>query len=393
MLQAHELMDRAEALFEYTRDLRRDFHQHPEIGFQEYRTAGIVASELHELGLEVSTGIAETGVVAMMEGDQPGPTLLLRFDMDALPIQEETGAPYASQNDGLMHACGHDGHTAIGLTVAKMLNEQRQALSGRIKFVFQPAEEGLGGAERMVAEGVLSNPRPDVSMALHIWNEKPLGWIGVTNGPAMAGAELFSIKLTGQGTHAAMPHNGRDPIVASAQIITALQSISSRNVSPLDSTVVSVTRVRSGDAFNIIPQTATLDGTIRTFTKEARDETLKRFQAIVDGIARAMGCEADITLQGITPAVVNNLDIAAKVRGSIDAVLEPGQLDTEHRTMAAEDFSFMMNDIPGCFLFIGCSNAGEGLDAPHHNPRFDFDERVLPRAAGLLATAAADFLR
>ena len=296
------------------------------------------------------------------------------------------------QNDGLMHACGHDGHTAIGLTVARMLNAERATLPGRIKFVFQPAEEGLGGAERMVSEGVLANPRPDASMALHIWNEKPFGWVGLTNGPVMAGAEIFSITLTGKGTHAAIPDNGRDPVVAAAQIISALQSIASRNVSPLDSTVVSVTRVRAGDAFNIIPQSAILDGTIRTFTPSARETTMARFREIVDGVATAMGCEAEIILSGVTPAVVNHFEVAGVIREAIDPLLAPGELDSQYQTMAAEDFSLMMGDIPSCFLLVGSNNPAEGLDAPHHNPRFDFDERVLPRAAGLLATAAVNYL-
>ena len=258
----------AETLFPYTQTLRRDFHQHPEIGFQEVRTASIVARELRELGLEVSTGIAETGVVAMLEGERPGPTALLRFDMDALPVTEETGAEYASLTPGVMHACGHDGHTAIGLTVARLLHAHRDELAGTVKLVFQPAEEGLGGAKRMVAEGVLANPRPDLSLALHLWNDKPFGWIGVTPGPAMAASGRFQITITGSGGHGAAPHLTHDPVVAAAQIITALQTIVSRNVRPLDSAVVSVTAIEAGDAFNVIPSTAVLKGTFRTYRPE-----------------------------------------------------------------------------------------------------------------------------
>ncbi len=382
----------AKKQFAYTQAMRRDFHQHPELGFQEVRTAGIVARELNELGLEVSAGVAETGVVAMLGGARPGPVVLVRFDMDALPIEEETGAEYASQTAGVMHACGHDGHTAIGLTVARLLNAHRDQLAGSVKFVFQPAEEGLGGAERMVAEGVLANPKPDVSLALHLWNAKPLGWIGVTSGPAMAGAEVFKVRITGVGGHGAIPHIAVDPVVAAAQTITALQSIVSRNVSPLESAVVSVTTVHGGDAFNVIPSAVELQGTIRTFTPEVRERTLTRFDQIVHGIAESLGCRAEITLDGATPAVHNDPATSQRVLAVAQQMFGEGAVETGHRTTGSEDMSVMMQDIPGCFFFIGSNNAGEGLDAPHHHPRFDFDENALPRGAGLMAATVAEFL-
>src|SRR5512135_3216739 len=239
-----DFLEEAKALFPYTQSMRRDFHIHPELGFHEVRTGAIVAKELEALGLEVTKGVGKTGVVGLMEGSKPGPTLLVRFDMDALPIVEETGAEYASQNSGVMHACGHDGHTAIGLTVAKLLLNHRDQLAGNIKFCFQPAEEGFngeeyGGNEMMIRDGVLEGPHVDRTLALHLWNEQPLGWIGVGAGPVMAGAELFTVKLTGRGGHGAAPHLTIDPIVASAQIITALQTIVSRNVAPLQSAVIS----------------------------------------------------------------------------------------------------------------------------------------------------------
>ncbi|MCX7608710.1 MAG: amidohydrolase, partial [Anaerolineales bacterium] len=204
----------ANALFEYTQSLRRDFHMHPELGFQEMRTAGIVARELSKLGLEVTTGIGQTGVVALIEGARPGPVLMLRADMDALPILEETGAPYASQTPGVMHACGHDGHTAILLTVARLLHSHRDKLAGTVKLVFQPAEEGLGGASRMIEDGVLENPKVDFALSLHLWNEQPLGWLGIPAGPVMAGGEIFKVKVIGKGGHGAAPHLAIDPIFA-----------------------------------------------------------------------------------------------------------------------------------------------------------------------------------
>ena len=382
----------AEQLFETTRMFRRDFHRHPELGFQEVRTAGIVARELSALGLEVNTGVAETGVVALIEGEKPGPVVLLRFDMDALPIVEQTGAEYASQNPGVMHACGHDGHIAIGLTVARLLHNHRNELAGTVKLVFQPAEEGLGGAERMVDAGVLENPRPGVCLALHLWNERPLGWIGVANGPTMAAAEIFTIRLTGRGGHGAIPNLTIDPVLAAAQIITALQSITSRNVSPLQAAVISVTMMHAGETFNVIPPEATLQGTIRTFEPAVRETVLRRFDEIVNGVAQAMGCQVKIELQRLTPAVINDPKVAARVQAVAAGLLPESVLDTDFCTMGSEDMAYMMQEVPGCYFFLGSANPEKGLDAAHHHPRFDFDERALPRAAALMASAAAKFL-
>ena len=304
----NDFMQEALRFFDYTQSMRRDFHMHPELGFNEIRTGGIVARELESLGLEVTKGVGRTGVVGLLEGARPGPTLLLRFDMDALPILEQTAAEYASTNPGVMHACGHDGHTAIGLTVARMLHELRHELAGTVKFVFQPSEEstgdeGLGGAEMMIRDGVLSDPKPDYALGLHLWNEQPLGWLGVAAGPVMAGCEQFKVTIQGKGGHGAVPHATRDPMLAAAHVITALQSIVSRNVAPLETAVVSVTSVHGGTAFNVIPQDVTLEGTIRTFDLGVRGRVLERFGDIVDGVAGeavlrppdapARGCDVD----------------------------------------------------------------------------------------------------
>lgn len=387
-----DFLEGSQRLFEYTRALRRDFHRHPELGFQEVRTAGIVARELNELGLEVSTGIGRTGVVALIEGKHPGPVVLLRVDMDALPIQETTGAEYASTTPGVMHACGHDGHTAIGLTVARLLNDHRSSLKGSVKLVFQPAEEGLGGAEAMLADGVMQNPRPDTALSLHLWNEKPLGWIGVTPGPVMAAADIFRIHLQGQGGHGAQPHFAVDPLVASAQIITALQSIVSRNVSPLESGVVSVTALHAGEAFNIIPEKVEMQGTLRTFKPDIRSLILDRFHQIVDGLAQAFKCKVEVDTQSLTPAVVNDPQVTAIVQQTVRELLADSDLDTGMMTMGSEDMAFMMQDIPGCYFFVGSANPEKGLDAAHHHPRFDIDEESMPRAAALMAAAAMKLL-
>ena len=391
-----DFLEEARALFPYTQSMRRDFHIHPELGFQEVRTGGIVAKELEALGLEVTKGIGKTGVVALMEGSKPGPTLLIRFDMDALPIVEETGAEYASQNKGVMHACGHDGHTAVGLTVAKILQNHRDQLAGTIKFCFQPAEEGFngeecGGNEMMIRDGVMEAPHVDKTLSLHVWNDQPVGWLGVGSGPVMAGAEMFTVKLTGRGGHGAAPHLTIDPIVAAAQIVTALQTISSRNVAPLKSSVVSVTTVHSGTTFNVIPQEAELTGTIRTFDPEVRAEVLKRFEAIVRGIGETMGCQVQMEVIRVTPAVINDASLARRVQETARRVLPTSDLDTSsYMTMGAEDMAFMQEMVPGCYFFVGSNNKARHLDYGHHHPKFDIDEEALPRAAALMAAAALD---
>jgi amidohydrolase len=387
-----DYLSEAMELFDYTRALRRDFHMHPELGFQEVRTAGIVARELNDLGLEVSTGVAETGVVAMIEGARPGPTALLRFDMDALPIQEETGAAYASQNPGVMHACGHDGHTAVGLTVARMLHAHRNELNGSVKLIFQPAEEGLGGAARMIHEGVLANPRPDVALALHVWNDKPLGWVGVVPGPVMAAAETFRILVTGKGGHGAAPHLAVDPVLAASQIVVGLQSIVARNVSPLKTAVVTVAAIRGGEAFNVIPPAVEMKGTIRTFEAEVRTLVLERFHQIVERTAEAFGCQAQVEVSFLTPAVVNDPGVTRRVQALVGQVLPDAALDTGDRTMGSEDMAYILQEVPGCFIFVGSANNEQKLDAPHHHPRFDFDERALAHGAALIAAAAVDYL-
>lgn len=383
----------AKELFPYTQQLRRDFHAHPELGFQEVRTAGIVTEELNKLGIEVSTGIAKTGVIGIIEGNGPGPVVLLRFDMDALPIEEETGAEYTSRNPGVMHACGHDGHTAIGLSVAKVLHKYKDDWPGTIKLVFQPAEEGLGGALMMVEEGVLENPRPDFSLGMHLWNESPIGQIMVTTGPAMAAAEMFTIRVTGKGTHAAIPNLGHDPIAAAAQIVTALQTVVSRNVDPLESAVVSITSFNGGTAFNVIPPAVEMKGTIRTFLPETREMVLRRVEEIVVGIAQSLGCSAEIVIEDVTPAVLNDEGLAEIVRKVRQEVLPETEEVTGLRTMGSEDMAYLMDDIPGCYFFVGSRNEEKGLIWGHHHPKFDVDEQALIYGVAMMSASAVAVLK
>jgi amidohydrolase len=388
-----EFLEDALALFDHTQSIRRDLHQHPELGFQEFRTAGIVARELASLDMEVVTGIAQTGIVATLEGNSPGPVVLLRFDMDALPIQEQTGAPYASLQPGLMHACGHDGHVSIGLTVARLLHSRRTELHGTIKFIFQPAEEGLGGAERMIAEGILENPRPDFALCLHLWNEKPLGWMGVSAGPIMAAADIFTIQISGKGGHGGIPDQAVDSIAAAAQVISALQTITSRNVSPLHAAVVTVGSVHAGEAFNVIPDQVEMKGTIRTFEPAVRELVMQRIYAIVEGIAAAMGCQAQVNIRSLNPAVVNHPQVTSLVQTIAREMFPTHELSSDYRSMVSEDMSVILQAIPGCYFYIGSANPGLGLNFSHHHPRFDFDEQALPRAVALMTGAATALLQ
>lgn len=382
----------AEALREQLVAWRRDFHMHPELAFQEHRAAGLIADRLRELGYQVQTGVAKTGVVGLLEGERPGPVVMLRFDMDALPITEENETEYVSQNLGVMHACGHDGHMAMGLAVATLMAQRRDEMAGTLKLVFQPAEEGANGAKAMVKEGVLENPRPAVVLATHVWNEKPVGTIDVSPGAIMAAAEKWTCTVRGKGGHGALPHQTVDPIVATAQIVTALQTIVSRNVSPLETAVVTVGTVHGGEAFNVIPAQVALSGTIRTYEPATRETVLRRVREVIEGVAAACGAKAELEIVPLTPALINDAGIAEAVRAAAEPVVGPENVSSDVRTMGSEDAAFFMQGVPGCYFFLGSANAERGLNAPHHNPRFDFDEDALPLGVAVLMHALAHYL-
>lgn len=389
----NEILSQVERLFAYTSELRREFHRHPELGFQEFRTAERILLELTRIGgFSIESKIAETGILATLTGDQPGKTVLVRFDMDALPVTEDTGVEYSSQNEGVMHACGHDGHMAIGLTVARLLSDYRQDLKGQVVLMFQPAEEGLGGALRMIEDGVLDMVKPDIALSMHLWNEKPLGWLGISDGPVMSASETFQIIIKGKGGHGGKPHESVDPIVASAAIIYALQSLTAREVHPLDSSVVSFCTVHAGEAHNVIPGEVSLSGTIRTFTQETRDLVLKRFREIVTGVAQAHLCQAEIRIEKISPAVQNHPEIAETVRQTARTLFPEANLDDNYQTMASEDMAFFLQEVPGCYSFIGSANPEKGLDAKHHQPDFNFDEEALKTGAALMFATIQNLL-
>lgn len=387
-----DFLQQANVLREEMIARRRDLHSHPELAFEEFRTAGIVAEELNRLGLEVQTGIGKTGVVGILEGAEDGPTVLVRADMDALPILEENNFDYVSTTSGKMHACGHDGHTTIALGVAKLFADRRDQMKGRIKFVFQPAEEIVAGAKAMIADGVLNDPRPDVTLGLHLWNGMPVGKIGVADGPIMAGSAIFTIKVVGKGGHAAAPQLSIDPVVCAAQMISAFQTIVSRNLNPLDSAVVSVTYMNAGTAFNIIPQEVELRGTIRFFRVEVRDQVVMRMREIAEGMSAAMGCKAVVEVENHVLPVTNHPEVSARARATFQKYIPASDFVMDERTMGSEDVGLFMTDIPGMYFFVGAEVPDQEVLYGHHHPRFNFDENALPLGVALLSAAVADYV-
>jgi amidohydrolase len=388
----NDLVSEARALRDSLVAWRRDFHMHPELGFEEHRSAGLIADRLAELGYSVQTGVAQTGVVGVLEGTGPGPVLMLRFDMDALPITEESRVEYASQNPGVMHACGHDAHMAIGLGVATLMAGRQSKMKGTLKTVFQPDEERGGGARKMLEEGVLDDPKPDVVLAAHVWSEKQVGTVDVTAGAVMAAAEKWTCRVEGKGGHGAMPHQAVDPLVAAAHIVSGLQTVVSRNVSPLETAVVSVGTISGGDAFNVIPREVQMTGTIRTYNPEVRERVLERVRQLAEGVAAAHGATAELEFIPLTPALINDEEVTAVVREAAERVVGPDKVGSGERTMGSEDAAFFLEQVPGCYFFLGSSNAERGIGAPHHNPEFDIDEDVLPLGVAVMAQAAAHYL-
>ncbi|HSF29659.1 MAG TPA: amidohydrolase [Candidatus Tectomicrobia bacterium] len=373
--------------------LRRTLHRWPELGFQEERTSALVAERLQALGLEVRTGMAQTGVLGILRGDTAGKTVLLRADMDGLPIEEASGAPYASQNHGVMHACGHDGHTAILLTVAEVLAQRRQRVHGTVKFVFQPAEElPPGGAKAMIEAGVLEDPRVDVAFGVHLWNGLPVGKIGVDEGPIMASVDRFDLVITGVGSHGAYPHTGVDPIVVSSHVVAALQTVVSREVPPLAPVVVTVGKFQGGTAFNVIPSRADLSGTVRTMDARIRQEMPARLERIIRGVTSGMRADYTFDYTFGYPVTVNDVHRTQFARHVAAAVVGEPNVVSAGMTMGAEDMAYFLEAVPGCYLRLGSGNLDKGLIHPHHSALFNFDEAALPIGVELLVQLTVAYL-
>jgi amidohydrolase len=365
--------------------LRRAVHQDPELAWKESRTAERVTAFLHGHGLALRTGVGGTGVLADVAGQGRG--VLLRVDMDALPLQEETGAPYASRVPNTMHACGHDGHVAMGAGAARML--ARRVPAGRARVLFQPAEEGEGGAQA-VADAALEGI--DLAFGVHLWNELPVGTLGVKAGPLMAAVDRLQIVVRGRGGHGGKPHRSADPVVAAALVVTALQTIVSREVSPVQAAVVTIGAIHGGQAFNVIPDDVVLTGTIRTFDDALRRSMPERITRLARGVAEGLQCTAAVEVRAGNPPVLNDAGAAEIARRAAARVVGEAKVVAPEPTMGGEDMAIYFERVPGCFVFVGSSNAARGLDQPHHSPRFDFDEDALMIGTRFLVEVAHEAL-
>ena len=396
MSQTDQLKSNIDELVPDLIAMRRDLHEHPELAFEEVRTSGIVAQRLKSMGLEVQTGIAQTGVVGLLRGgaSKPGAkTIAIRADMDALPIHEMNDIAYCSTIEGKMHACGHDGHTSILLAVADMLNKRREELPGNVKFVFQPAEENIGGAEPMIKGGAMQNV--DGIIGLHLMSDYPLGRVGVRSGPVFASADRFILTVKGKGGHAAMPETTVDPIVISAYIVTALQTLISRETSPLSPAVITIGIIKAGTAFNIIPESAEMHGTMRAFDKEHRRKLIRRITEIAQGIATSMGGSCVVDVIDGCPPCVNDVKMTEVVRAAAIATVGEQEVDASDDVMTtgSDDMACFLEAVPGCYFIVGAKNEAKGANYPHHHPRFNIDEGALPIGVEVLTRAAMDFLK
>ena len=372
---------------------RRRLHQKPELGFEEHLTAEFIQQQLDRWNIPYQSAIAKTGIVATIKSNSPGKVLAIRADMDALPVREANEVDYKSQHDGKMHACGHDGHTAIALGTAYYLQQHRDLWQGTVKIIFQPAEEGPGGAKPMIEAGVLHNPDVDAIIGLHLWNNLPLGTVGVRSGALMAAVECFRLEITGKGGHGAMPDQTIDSIIVASQIVNALQTIVSRNVKPLDAAVVTVGEFHAGTALNVIANTANLSGTIRYFNPELEILIGDHLEAIIAGICQMHGARYQLNHWQLYPPTINDEAIAELVRSVAIEVVETSMgVVPECQTMGGEDMSFFLNEVPGCYFFLGSANPEKELAYPHHHPRFDFDEAALSMGVEMFIRCVEKFL-
>src|SRR5688572_5628546 len=386
------LSDDVRAVTEDVVAIRRDVHSHPEAGFKETRTADLIERRLGAIRVE-SKRIAGTGILATIKGAKPGPTMLVRADIDGLPVTELNEVPYRSKVPGMMHACGHDGHVATALGTAAVLAGRRDRLAGTIKFMFQPAEEGPGGALPMIEAGILDKPKVDASFAMHMWNDLRVGQIGARPGPVFASADEYTIKIIGKGGHGAAPHQVIDPVVTAAHVTLALQTIVSRKTHPLKSAVVTVGQIHGGVRHNIISDFATLNGTCRALEKPVRAMIQKEIRAIAKGVTAALGATAEVEWRDGYPPTVNDPGMTELVRAAAAEVVGDSNVVAQEITMGAEDMSYVLERVAGCYWLLGSANAKKGLDYPHHSARFDFDEESLPIGVQVWAKIAERFLK
>jgi amidohydrolase len=374
-------------------EIRRDIHAHPELGLSETRTAELIAHILSELDIEVTENVGITGVVGLLKGAKPGNTILLRADMDCLEINELNDVSYKSQTEGLMHACGHDSHTTWLLGTAMILSELRDHIKGNVKFVFQPAEESEGGADRMIKAGVLENPKVDFALGAHVWPILESGKIGLKRGSMMAAPDRFSLKILGKGGHGAEPHNTIDPIAIACQVYMSLQTIVSRKINPIDPAVISVTVFNAGTAHNIIPDRVEMMGTVRSLTPEIRAYVPGAMEKLIKGIVESNGAQYEFDYDPYYPPLINHdagIDLVAEASANIIGAENTVMLPNP--TMGGEDFSYFLEKVPGAFFVVGTKNEDKGIIYPLHNPRFNIDEDILHQAAAVMAESALIYL-
>jgi amidohydrolase len=354
--------------------IRRHFHRYPELSFKEFNTAETISEHLDKLGISHKKGVGKTGIVGEINFG-PGPTIALRADMDALPIQEENNLDYKSLNDGVMHACGHDGHMAILLGAANALSKNSKLKKGTVRFIFQPAEEGLGGAKYMIEDGCLD--KVDEIYGLHLWNYQLYGEVGIKDGPVMASADLFDIEVSGKGGHGATPQGTIDAIVVASNLVTMLQTIVSRNTNPLESTVLSIGKIKGGHNFNIISDKVHMSGTTRAYTEENRKMIKQRMKEVIEGVSKSFGADINLNYKDGYPPTVNYSSQVEKVLKAASSVVASGAKNP-YLSMGGEDFSYYLQNKPGCFFFVGSApNENEILSTPHHCSHFNIDERAL----------------
>ena len=376
------------ALADELRNLFREFHRNPELSFEEFETARKISLYLQDLGYKVTEGVGRTGLTARIEGDQSGPNIAIRADIDGLPIQEETGLSYASSADGKMHACGHDVHITCALGAARLLAGLKDSLKGSVTMIFQPAEELNRGAKEMVKEGVLETNGIDMIFGLHNHPEIPVGKVALKEGPLMAAVDRIEITITGKGGHGGLPHRDMDPIVATASMIMNLQTIVSRNINPLDSAVISIGTIHGGTRNNIIPDKVELTGTVRTFAPEVRNSIEEKIRRVVENTAATLQCKGELTYIYEIPPVINQALPTGIVERAIEAVVDKEAIVEPTPSTGGEDFSLFQEKVPGCFFWLGVGNPEIGAVHPWHSPKFKIDERALAIGAGVLANTA-----
>lgn len=374
-------------------EVRRKIHRYPELSFQETKTAALISSVLEEWKIEYEANIARTGITALVGEEDKGPVVGIRADMDALPIQEENDHEYSSRVDGCMHACGHDGHVAIALGTAMLAKELEDYLPGRIKFIFQPAEEGPGGAKPMIEAGVLENPRVDYMLALHIWSNEEAGCVGVKSGSSFAAIDEFDLKIRGESSHGASPHEGKDAVVVASEIIQSLQNIISRSIDPVDPAVITVGKIEGGDRRNIIADEVTMEATVRSLNRGIRDKLEKRIKEVISGICQAHNLNYELDYRNLYPPLDNNEKVTQVVNKQAEKIVgKENVVEVSEPTMGGEDFAYFLTERPGTMFWLGGKNEEKNITAPHHNPLFDFDEDIMPLGAKILFYSARELM-